>query len=528
MSIERQRIGRQGEKLFGLLCTEAGVTCNKSIEDDYGWDMLIEFPPPADAKGPIDLRPGQLTASVQVKATQVGSRSCRISLQNALRMAKSPIPSFIFLAVLKDRKNPRYFVVHVWSDLIGAWLKAGRDADARGITAINKETVKVDFSHLDEHTEDALAWIEDQIRSVPNYAATKSAIVGTVGFESGYGVAQVSLELDSPRDFVDLQLGLKSSVHATRFQFHSERFGIRAAHPEIDLEDVEFSFTPEGISGNLRFTFPTGRVVSLDARFYNAVGAEGDKATLNAWRFKTRCFDLVYTSDDRMQARANIRSTDVVPFEEIALFASLQATPASTPIRLDVELKGIEIPLGNLTLDEKVSVSGWENFDLAVDALRDVCVAAAKPPPELSIKDLNRAASDLSLLSSLASERTMLLDFMPNPGIPQEFKWFLAYALATVGDYTFGSVVRRPITDDERDGDRRRIFFGPAKLLSSYVGARGTVTHEGLQNAYEQQLDRLSSEGEIMGVGDIRNVVSEDPGDHELQADLPTSRRLPT
>jgi hypothetical protein len=107
MSLENQRIGRQGEKLFSLLCTEAGVTCNQSNEDDYGWDMLIEFPPPVDQNKPIDLRSVQLTASVQVKATRTRSRSCRMSLQNALRMAKSPIPSFVFLIPGQLKRAPK-------------------------------------------------------------------------------------------------------------------------------------------------------------------------------------------------------------------------------------------------------------------------------------------------------------------------------------------------------------------------------------------------------------------------------------
>lgn len=266
MSQETQKIGRQGEKLFSLLCTDAGVTCNKSIEDDYGWDMLVEFPPPEQQKTAIDLRQVQLTANVQVKATRARSRTCRISLQNALRMAKSPIPSFVFLVVLKDRKKPRYFVAHVWKELIHSWLKAARVADASGVTATNKRHVTIRFDDTDDHTDDAVRWIENQIRSAgPQYAANKLKFADTVGFEKGYGIANVSLELSNPQEFIDFQLGLKPNLKASRVQIHSERFGIRAANPEIDLTNVMLTLEPGGMPASLRFKFPTGGCLAVDA-----------------------------------------------------------------------------------------------------------------------------------------------------------------------------------------------------------------------------------------------------------------------
>lgn len=522
MSIENQRIGRKGEKLFSLLCTEAGVSCNKSIEDDYGWDMLIEFPPPPQQRGPIDLRPVQLTASVQVKATRTRSRSCRVSLQNALRMAKSPIPSFLFLAHIKEGKSPNYFVVHVWEDRIRDWLKVAREADARGVTAMNKEYVTVQFDAGDEHTDDALPWIEDQIRSVgPLYAATKLKIADTVGFEKGYGIANVSLELNDPKEFIDFQLGLIPKLKASRFQFHSERFGIRAAHPELDLKDVELTLKPEGTPCTLCFKIPARRRLAVPALLFHAIGPDND-ATARAWRVKSRCFDIIF-SPKGMKANASIKFSEHLPMDDVAAFVALQATTSEKPIKAEIEVGEREISLATIAQEEGHSPVNWANLDFAIESLREISTSAAKPAPELSIARLNEAASELHVLSALASDRTMLLKFTPYPDAPHKFRWLLAYSIATVGALRFAAVVCRPITSDKRHAARRSIYFGPAKLLSSYAGPDKNISEETVLNNYQEQLDDLSTDGEILALGNLRRFVGVEV-DHDIRCDRPRNK----
>jgi hypothetical protein len=70
MSKHNQMIGRRGEKLFSLLCSEADVTCNKSSEDDFGWDMAIEFPARPQPAIALDMQCGPVAALVQVKTTE--------------------------------------------------------------------------------------------------------------------------------------------------------------------------------------------------------------------------------------------------------------------------------------------------------------------------------------------------------------------------------------------------------------------------------------------------------------------------
>lgn len=178
--MQNQMIGRRGEKRFDTMCSDEGVTCNRSVEDDHGWDKMIEFPPKPAPFVALDMKPQGAIAAVQVKTTTGSSRSVSISLSNALNYARSPVPQFIVLVVL-DGKDARYFGRHVWTPLIADWLKSAREADARGVTAPNRETVTVAFGPEDEHGTSLLSWIESEIEGIEEpYAATKKFIVDTV------------------------------------------------------------------------------------------------------------------------------------------------------------------------------------------------------------------------------------------------------------------------------------------------------------------------------------------------------------
>ena len=80
--------GRPAQDEFKLLCSLAGLTCNRSEEDDHGWDFMIEFPPPRDSSQPLDKAAGPRQALVQVKSTQGQLPRTRMKVSNAFKLSK--------------------------------------------------------------------------------------------------------------------------------------------------------------------------------------------------------------------------------------------------------------------------------------------------------------------------------------------------------------------------------------------------------------------------------------------------------
>ena len=63
------RSGRPAQDEFKLLCSQAEVTCNSSVEDDHGWDFIVEFAAQGETHQPLDKVPGPRQALVQVNTT---------------------------------------------------------------------------------------------------------------------------------------------------------------------------------------------------------------------------------------------------------------------------------------------------------------------------------------------------------------------------------------------------------------------------------------------------------------------------
>lgn len=519
MSKHNQMIGRRGEKHFSLLCSEAGVTCNKSGEDDNGWDKFIEFPPRPQLAIALDMKRGPVGALVQVKATEGESRTVQISLANALRYASSPLPTFIVLVVL-GAGGPRYFAKHVWSTLIAAWLLAARKADTEGRTDTHRQDLSVTFNESDERTDNLLGWIEGQIAAVPSpYAAQKTNFYETIGFGESRGTASLTLGLDSQEDYLDLQLGLKPRWHAKRFVFHSERFGISSGQPEVDLRDVHIWLSPEGRSARLRATFPTGASISVAAKLFDA--ADGDA---RAWRLVTQCFDIVFGPEGRIRAKANVNAATEAGIEELALFANLQATKPEAKVYLDAEVNGRTVDLGYIEMQGQDQSGGWPWLSLSIDVVRQIAVLAGTPLPPTSIGAFNASTWPLEVLCALASERYMCIDFVPERKIPRKFASMLAYAHAEIGDSVVAAVARRPVLLDKKTKGRRQVGFGAPRILDGFVVAQSDWSPDAVERAYARHLDIMAADGDVLALGDLRLVASQRPGDRLLKSDLPSSR----
>ena len=84
-----QRMGRPAQDAFKHLCSLANLTCNPSLEDDYGWDFLVEIPLVPTLDSPADKWPAAISAFVQVKSTKGVRRRTEMKVSNAIQLAKS-------------------------------------------------------------------------------------------------------------------------------------------------------------------------------------------------------------------------------------------------------------------------------------------------------------------------------------------------------------------------------------------------------------------------------------------------------
>lgn len=511
-------IGRQGEKIFGLKCSESHVTCNKAEEDDCGWDFNIRFPPRILTHVPIDQRSSGISALVQVKATSVDAKRWSISLQNALSLANSPLPAFIVrIGITPDDKNV-FHAIHLWRSEIERILRAARKAYVEGDEAINHRSISFEFGP-DTERPNILEWMRLAIENVGerNYASLKQTLLNTIGFDDGYGVANLRFNKADPDTLLDLQLGLKKHIDLDYFSFTSKRFGILACRPNIELSGGSLQIMPEGKTGTLRLRAPDGRQAFLPAEILTASIPSKHRTKV---RVKADCLDLVINEGGHISVKAAINPGQKVSVDSLAAFALLRRSRSSDPVKVSINTTDQSIELGYLNMTE-VAVESWKQFLFITDALKRLVAFENAPPLSISLNEIRRSFKELSLFEGLFCDRTLRLEFTPEheqeERDPPKKIIFLSYSEVGLEDLQIGVVASRPVVVDQMIGDRQRMDMGPATILHASInkGAGG-----GIRNLYLDEVDRLSSQFDVLAIGDFKQCLS-DEADRILTIDRP-------
>lgn len=515
--------GREGEKIFSLLCSRRQVTCNKAEEDDRGWDFILHFPPPTIVKVPIDQRSVGATALVQIKATYVEAQRWSISLKNALSLARSPLPAFIVCVGIGANGEETFRAIHLWNKEVGRILKAARQAHVEKDEATNRRTISFDF---DEQTtrSDVLGWMQAQINEIGEnrYAAAKQFLVDTLGFEEGHGIAQVTLSTAFPDALADLQLGIIKSVDFDRFSYTPRRFGIDSPEPETVIEGGTLEVIPQGRLGTVRLRAANGQQEYLPAEVFSAA-LPGTRRLKG--RIKADWLDMIIRPHGRTSAKCRLPENTITSIESIAGYALLRQSSRANRLSISVKTKGPYGDLGFLNMKPNTE-EGWSQLYSITQALRALVAYENADPLHTSLEAINAQFVPLSIVDALVASRALRLEFTPVETRAGEIGAFLAYTSVAFGNHEVGAVASRPLVSDRMIGSRRRIDFGPAIIHHASVndGCAGNM-----RDQYLDLLDEMSETLDVLAFGDLQRSASREE-DRELVIDMPrqTPRRLLT
>ena len=127
----KRRVGKLGESTLYQWCAQVGITANKAIDDEQGWDYILEFPlgnSTTNIQIPLDRMPFPIKCLVQVKSTDGTDGKWSIKLSNWIHLINNPLPTF-FLVFEFDGADScqRAFLVHIDKIYIEKVLKRLRE-----------------------------------------------------------------------------------------------------------------------------------------------------------------------------------------------------------------------------------------------------------------------------------------------------------------------------------------------------------------------------------------------------------------
>lgn len=501
-----KRLPRNAELKLQSLCAEGDALCHRVDEDESGWDFLVELPAKTYS-GPADMGPPRTSAYVQVKSAERERLTCRVTLSNALRAAKSSQPWFMVLvAQTADGQSTRLYAVHFWEGLIRRTLEAARRADNEG-RALNKSTITVQFSADDEKGVELVEWMQATIDGVkPRYEEAKRALNESAGFEDGRGEGLITIEADSEEEILRNFLGLGDGLPLSRFTFTPSRFGIASPSPLINATSGRFKVMPEPV-GDIEVRIRgslSSEVIVMSGKVYRA-NLPGLSGAQKRVRFSAGFIDVLWGPEAGSEFRAHLPPGEKFDLATIEKFVTLNEWLASGPIDIQIWFQGKRAVGGVLSQIEAASGLDWRTLRTAVGFLRTIAGAEGQERVKISLHELS-AASGLKTFTQIFDAPSFRAAFNPTEDMPAQFTAMVYWFSVDVGAYTFYALAEGKVAEDVLVDGQRRVTTRQRRLVEGYVLTNPTDTERGMMAAdYERHVARMDDNEEVLGFGNLRD-----------------------
>ncbi len=252
-----------------LWASEAGMTCNPSVEDRFGWDFLLEMNVTDADNMLFDQRAGKFSFFIQVKTTQKGELKRQIKLSNWEYLVKEPIPTFAMLVQLDDNSE----LIGVYLTHIGeAWIKRTLKK-LRRISGTKISQVKMTFKaepHDRLSEPYPLSMKERLLESINGdyrkYCTNKIKLVDELGYTEFRSHITLNAE-GKVDDFVDFAIGTKKGLPVKNVIINDDiRFGVPGAIKELDAATMEIP--PPAHNARLVLSNDAGITSEIEAKVF--------------------------------------------------------------------------------------------------------------------------------------------------------------------------------------------------------------------------------------------------------------------
>ena len=516
-----QRMGRAAEDAFKLLCSLAEITCNRSDEDDFGWDFIVEIPLRAPAGTPLDKWPGAVPVFVQVKSTGDSERTIAMKVRNARQLARKPAPCFMVL--FHDTGDGE----RVYARLFGEadterTLRRSRELSIKGREE-HKAEITFRFADEEEHTDDLLDWMADCVEALgEGYGAEKIRLAETVGYGEGNFRATFTFTGSRGLDHLaDLLLGVKDQLEVSHFTLSDLRFGLEAPEPVADEEGpavLRLHGKQEGLKCVVQLECGEDVVAVASRARMAVVPVPGSSMRKMGFAARNELFTLVVkaggTSTMGLKFHGDWSTRrSLAELEQLARILSWHDREVRVRVAANVpgvELRELDVPAAfgpnPLALDRAVAE--------IVKTLRRTAERCSASDVLVALDDVVGAATDLGLYHGVLAEWPMSLGTGPtNAGFDAAMLHnLLGFVETEVAGYTFLTVFDAAIRArvDTRgyltiDVGRRNIRDCVVGRSREAVRAQGRVLYGRAAAGYGDDWFAIDSLNELVGAGGQRS-----------------------
>jgi len=502
------RLPRWAEKAFSLKCTEGNATATPPDEDVNGWDYLVELPSRQFA-GLAEETPPTEIVFAQVKSTKGGRLSAQVKLSNVVKACRSHDPWFIVLvAADRNGKSTKFFGRHVWGRLLHEGLAAVRKAGLEGV-ALNRRRLTVKFAPEDAIDGDIVHWMRNH-KDAPwvDYREAKRKVLETAGYEEGIGTGTLTIEAPSSEHIAHAFLGLGDGVEVKRFVFTPERFGIASKEPAIDARSGKLFIepNPSGVCDiRIRGNSADPSIALRGAVYsFSPPGLPKEETRL---RFSATPLDIVWGINEPSLFSLSLKSEQEYSADQLWAYVQISRWSRSGDVDIQVSSDGKQLISAHVSLVEGENAGQTEKLGLIIDAIRRGIDGYASMP--ITLRDIQAEVVELSYFAQVLARGSLRLQYVPqDEDLPSDASMFLYTTQARLGKWRMGCVVRRDVSEDRLQDDRRTITSGPPIILESMLWeSRSTGSERQLERIFDQILKKEESRSNVLGFGDINTFI---------------------
>jgi len=480
--------GRSGEKRFSTLCSDLGITCNESVEDERGWDHIVELRHEAVPGVSADMAYRVPPVFVQTKSHEADGLSVTMKLSNAVSLARSPNPCFVVLmSLVPDSVTPTWHAVHVWGALLERIMKRAREESRDGLPddAFHTKTFTFTMTAEDRRDEqDLLPWIERTVRGVGrDYASAKNALSPPPDFVGEIKVGP----LGSVGELVDHMIGLTKNIPISGITMGLRRFGVDVPFP-LPAGDVAFASLQSHPADrcDIRLRSPDGRVVEMEGDVITPPNL-GLPEESYKYRFRAPNLDIVWSpaGEATINGHLNFQHVDTPVAIEKALL--LMSWAGQGPIDIRINIRDQPALGATAVINPIEDRQGFADLAAVTGSLVRVSRHLKTKVPMVTIAQIDAAEHLVTFHNFIETTGMRMTVELPDDVVVSEPTAGVGFGILPVGNWMFAAVQRFPITHQHRERGSWTIEYGKPVLLDTFAFPIGDAdTLEYFKDAYRR------------------------------------------
>ncbi len=470
------RQGRHGEALFSERCQSpaAGIDAvvNKASDDENGWDHVIDLRPPSNQQLPSDLANHLFQCFAQIKTTSAEQPKTRLKLSNAVKAAKSPSPTFIFLFHHQRMKEgPVLYGRHIWREEIEAILKRARMHSQKGGGApLHKSTWSLSFSQADAIEVCPSDWLYEVIQKhgAGKYSARKIELIDTVGYGefTHRGVFSIP-NTASAEEVVLHELGLSEDIPVANFQLFDQRFGIEVPVQNRFGDDGRMKITSEPMPAVLKILDENGRFFDISAicRVPKLIHPTDPNFRI---RIDAGGIDILTSPNQSVNdIRFSLDLDGYGPFDQKIGLVSMLAYASKKPLRFEVHLEHGKLFGGEVS--DPPLPGDWIYQHAKVGAhICDLLGPQKSSEVQTSFSEFQKNVADMHLATAIMQSGSLRFDGEFKSDV-DEFELLIGYSCTKIGSWSVGAIYQIDHKARKRDRLRQTFYFGNPKIVKSFA-----------------------------------------------------------